>query len=139
MIGNLEIISFKLYRNYKTWHQTLNANVNGMWMRPAAYYGCELLNLRWWTTKSGMIITKHVLWYWHCLPMLLGWIFKFLLFDEATKRGKQTLPVNYQTIPTNGTFFFSLCLWWQSEQDWLKFEMHKLLELSTNQNRNVSC
>ena len=37
----------------------------------------------------------------------------FLLFTEATKRGKQTLPVYYQTIPTNRTVFFSMCLRWR--------------------------
>jgi len=26
----------------------------------------------------------------------------------------------YQAIPTNGAFFFSVCLRWRSNQDWLK-------------------
>jgi len=41
----------------------------------------------------------------------------FILFTEATKSGIQTLLVDFQTIPTIGTFYSSVCLRWRSEQD----------------------
>jgi len=63
------------------------------------------------------------------------------LFTEATKRGIQTLSANYQIIPTNDTCFFSVCLL-TVKTGLIKFEMqwllYMLLELSINQNRNLS-
>ena len=79
----------------------------------------SLLTINWWTTKSETINTKQVLWYWHCSPKLLGCHTLTVppFHQRYTRRGEQTLPVYYQTIPTNGTFFFSMCLQWRSEQD----------------------
>ena len=60
---------------------------------------------------------------------------------QQTKRGQQTLPVYYQTVPTNGTLLYVSPVTVRTGLLNLRCigYLNRLLELSTIQNRNGSC
>ena len=119
MFNYIGILKTNMSSNFKS-------NVNKMWKRPAAYY--ELLNQRWRTTKSETINGILTL-FAETTRMPQSYCSSF---SPKLLREKQTLSDCYQIIPTNGTFYFSICLRWRYSG-----YLYRLPELSANQNRNT--